>query len=484
MLAITGILTLGVYIYLGLKKPAIALITSPFVVFTIAIIAALDEDPLAGMIAAILFFATLVAILISKRRFDPVQWPYLCAKWILIIIFLILLSVSMGLVFGPLGVIGIAFIIIFIASIIAYGITSHHTTAAYIISTIGSSMRQNLPLSMALETASGGLEDKRSRILRNIQRWLVQGYSLSESIKRGYPRCPGHAVAIIAAAERIDQLPKAMASIEADMTTKSNESRRIRPVHPFYPLILMIFMFFLIMGLMTFVIPSFSSALSEITGGGSLPKPTQIILEIMSFIAYEYGWAFGLFILITIFIFIPYWLYCKFRPRKPDEPYLLSRIGDYIKWRLPVLHYFERNYSLVQVVELLRLSLDAGCPVNDAIANTLKLDVNNSFKKRLRKWLRKVEEGENISTAARKCRIGAPVAWAFDDKINQGNTPTILETLESFYRSSYSYSVNLARCIMWPLVILVMGFIVGFVVISIFLPGIEIINTLSGSVIP
>ena len=483
-MTIAVILVLVFYIYLGYKKPGIALITVPFVSITLGIITSIDENPLAGIIAGFLFLATLVSVLISKRRYDSPQWPHICAKLILIIIFLLSLFAVMSVVLGPIAVLGIFFIFILIGSIIAYGLISQHATAAYVVSTIGSSIRQNLPLAMALETASIGIDNKRSRILRKIQKWLVQGYSLSESIKRGYPMCPGYAVSMIAAAERIDQLPKAMASLEADMMTRSNESRKIRPVYPFYPILLFIFIFFILLGLMTFVIPSFSSVLSEMIEGNALPKPTQILLGVMRTVVYDYVWVLGVIVILVNLIFLPYRIYCKFRPRKPDAPYLLSRLGDYIKWRLPVLHYFERNYSLVQVVELLRLSLNAGCTVNDAIANTLKLDVNNSFKRRLRKWLRKVEEGENISTAARKCRIGAPVAWAFDDKINQGNTPAILETLESFYRSSYSYSVNLARCIMWPLVILAMGFIVGFVVISIFLPGIQIINTLSGSTMP
>jgi type II secretory pathway component PulF len=159
-------------------------------------------------------------------------------------------------------------------------------------------------------------------------------------------------------------------------------------------------------------------------------------------------------------------------------------MGDYIKWHLPILHSFEKNYSLVQVIELLRLSLNSGCTVNEAIANTLNLDLNNCFRERLKGWLRKVEQGDNISDAARKCKLGSSLAWAFDEKVNQGNTPVILETLENFYRLNYSYSVNLARYIMWPCVILAMGLIVGFVVFAVFSPGIYIINVLSGSIVP
>jgi len=126
----------------------------------------------------------------------------------------------------------------------------------------------------------------------------------------------------------------------------------------------------------------------------------------------------------------------------------------------------------------------AGCTVNDAIKNTLGLDVNNRFRKRLQRWLGKVERGDNIAAAIRGSKLGSPLAWAFDDKVNQGNTLTILETLESFYRTNYSYCVNLARYIMWPCLILFMGVIVGFVVYAVFSPTIVIIERLSGMVIP
>ncbi|MBA7705526.1 hypothetical protein ES703_114357 [subsurface metagenome] len=129
-------------------------------------------------------------------------------------------------------------------------------------------MRQNLPLPMALESAASGRADSRSRILQRIQKWLVQGYSLSESIKRGYPKCPGHAVAMITAAERIDQLPLAIGAIEADLAAKADDRRRINPVHPLYPVIVIGFTLFILLSVMTFVIPTFKAVLEEMIAGG------------------------------------------------------------------------------------------------------------------------------------------------------------------------------------------------------------------------
>ena len=482
MLEAIAIIVLVVYTYLGFKQPAIALVTSPVVALTVLLVGTLD-DSMAIIIAPFIFFATVIAVSISKREPDSERWPQIWAKWILFAFLCLLFFITLLVALRPLGVFLIIFFIMLISLSIAYTLTEQHATATYIISTIGSSMRQNLPLPMALETAAAGQSDRRSITLRKIQKWLVQGYSLSESIKRGYPKCPAHAVAMIAAAEHIDQLPLAIGAIEADMVTKSDNRRRINPVHPLYPIVVIVFTLFVLLSVMKFVIPQFKSVLEEMVSG-SLPPATQFLFEIINFIGDELGWLIWLSFILMILVVVPVSITIRFRPRRPQKPYLFSRIGDYIKWHLPVLHWFEKNYSMVQVVELMRLSLNAGYTVDDTIQNTLELDVNNCFRKHLNEWLERVKQGDNISSAIRESKLGSALAWAFDDQVNQGNTLSILETLESFYRSNYSYYVNLARFIMWPCLILILGLMVGFVVYAIFLPGITVIASLSEIVYP
>ena len=475
-------LLLLIYIFLGLKKPGVAIITCPFVAGVLFMIGFSEESVEETIGGPLLLAVTITAILFSKNDPEEESWPKIFAKWFLYLCLGLVLLASMGLIFGPLGLIGVLFAIFLFSSIIAYNLTSYQAKSAFIISTIGSSIRQNLPLPMALESAASGQTDSRSKILSKIKNWLVQGYSLSESIKRGYPRCPGHAVAMIAAAERINQLPLAIQAIEANMTSQTNESRKIRPVHPIYPVLVISFTFLILCFITIFIMPQFSSTLAEMTGRAGLPAVTRFVLGITSFITLEYGWLFLIILALIVLFIIPYSIYVRFRPRRPDKPYLLSRMGDFLKWHLPILHWFEKNYSMVQVVEMLRLSLNAGCTVNDAIRNTITLDINNSFKKRLRKWLELVENGYNISKAVKESKLGPALSWAFDEQVNQGNTIAILETLESFYRTNYSYCVNLARFIMWPCIILLMGMTVATVILAIFLPSIAIIRTLSGMV--
>jgi len=492
MFSIIGVLITILYVLLGLKKPGLAVVTLPVTCFLFvgSALTAYDDTAIfeAVFLAVVMIIATLVAIRVSMRLTDIEEWPQRVAKLILVSFMIFMFIFTAIIVFLAGGVL-LAALLFFVtlsvitAVVLVWILKSSHGTAANVLSTIGSSMRQNLPLPMALESAASGQKGTYARTMQRVKNWLVQGYSLSEAIKRGYPTCPSYAVAMIAAAERIDQLPQAIGAIEADFVARAEERRKLKPIHPFYPLILLTVMFFIVLGLLRIVIPQFATVLSEVFGG-SLPLSTQLLVDVGEFVTYGIGlsgWVVLAFIALVIACLL---IRVRFRPRRTEKPYLISRIGDFIKWRLPIVRWFEKNYAMVQAVELLRLSLNAGCTVNDAISNTLRLDVNNCFRKKLRKWLIKVERGDNIAASARESGLGNTLAWAFDDKVNQANAPAILETLESFYRWNYSYRVNLARFIMWPCIVITIGLMVGFIAYAFFSPCMKIINVFSGAVYP
>jgi type II secretory pathway component PulF len=481
MIEATTILILIFYIYLGVKKPGIALITSPIVTVALLSVAIALDSAFAASLAPMILLATFLTIFLSESGQSKVEWPYIWAKLIVKCAFIIAVSIIllvMSMLVLPMAVYGLFLFVFFVALVIGYSITSRKALVTDIVSTIGASMRQNLPLTSALESAAERTHDKRSQILRQIANWLTQGFSLSESIKRGYPRCPGHVVAMIAMAERIDQLPMAIKSLEMDMLEKTSETAKVRPVHPLYPVIVLSVMFFVLLGTMTYIIPKFKNIFEDL--GVNLPASTKVLIDIMGV---SHGWITGLFALLVLVVF-PMWLYMKFRPRRPERPRMFSRMGDFLKWHLPILHWFEVNYSLAQTVECLRLSLNAGCTVDRAIDNTLGLDVNLCFRRRLTNWFEKVSQGDDVATAARQNGIGNTLAWAFDSQVNQGNTPAILEMLADFYRSHYSYMVNLARFVAWPCLMLLIALLVGLTVYALFSPLVEVINQMASSVIP
>lgn len=487
---ILGALILSVYVVLGYVKPKFAFTTAPVVAIVLGYIAVESNVEEFLLVAPLVFVGTLMAVAASGVRSESRQWVHWWAWWILLTMVGLLL---LGLALTGLHALGAGFVVplLFLLAVMAiigslanYGLASRRATILSVFSTIAASVRQNLPLSMALDCAAAGQGDASVFILRKIQSWLVQGYSLTESIRHGYPQCPARFLAILAAGERVDQLAAALSAVETDMKANTMEQRRLRPVHPIYPLVVLTIAFLLALFLVTFVVPQFKTVLEEMLGAkrNALPAATRILLGVMQTLVYDLGWGVALGF-VALLLAGP-WLYRRVRRRRPEKPYLFSWVVDSMKWHLPVVRWFEKNRALVQVVEVLRLALNAGCPVNEAIRSTLQLDMNLLFRSRLASWLRRVERGEEISGSARRCGLGAALAWAFDGGAETGNTPAVLELLESHYRSNYSYRVNLTRFILWPCGIVLLGATVGFIVYAIFSPGVLVLKQLAQSIYP
>ncbi len=482
---VIGIGLLVAYGFLAYFKPAMALLTVLFVaVAYTAWSMVLAERPENGVLALALILVTLAVAAFARREEESDSWARRVAMSILLTIVAIVAAIVALLAFVMIGAgfllplfffLGLA---AFIAGLISYGIVGRRATAALVFSTLGTSMRQNLPLPMALDCAAAGRNDGGSKALRAIKKWLVQGYPLAESIQRGYPRCPSRFLAMLMAAEQVDQLPTAIVAIEADMRSQDDERHQFRPVHPFYPVLILGIAFLIALSLMKFVVPQFAATLADM-GGQRIPAATAALMAIMREVQ-EPHFLTVLVVAPVLGLFLL--LYTRNRGRRPDKPRWLSWIGDSIRWYLPVLHWFQKNRSLLQVTELLRLALHAGNTVNDAIRATLQLDVNLYFRLRLKCWLTRVERGDAVAASARRCGLGAPLAWAFDAQT--GDTPAILEMLESFYRSNYSYRVNLLRFILWPCAIIALGCTVGFIVYALFTPGAVLITELAEQIYP
>ena len=213
--------------------------------------------------------------------------------------------------------------------------------------------------------------------MRQTSRWLVQGYPLAEAIRRGYPQCPGQAYGMIVAAERIGQLPSALEVVERDMHASATRRNLVNPIYPFYPIALTVVIVLLVSGLMKFVIPQFKSVMQEMVGL-RLPCATELLLHIYDYV----GEWLGLAVVAVLLMAGIMAMVRRCRPRRPDRPGPLSMMGDFIRWHLPILHWFERNRSMVQTIDGLRMALAVGNTVDQAIANTLNVDTNLWFRRR------------------------------------------------------------------------------------------------------
>lgn len=437
----------------------------------------------AEMYMAILFTLIIMfaAVLFSKNQSNYVWKLKKGIKWFLFVVGSIVIFISGIAIFGPLGYLFVMLYASFAGLMFSFVVSCKHSTALTIFSTIGSSLRQNLPLPMAIKSAAYGRKDSAAHVLNRIHKWLIKGYSISSAIKMGYPNCPSDAFGMIKAAEYSGSLPAAFKVIEDNIIAKVRERSDENSLDIIYPLVVFTATFFVTLGLMTFVMPKFSAVLWEVAEA-PLPVSTQIMIRISDVIHHN-SLLISVIILFVIFVIIPFSIRVKFRQRRPGKPYITSIIGDHIKWFMPIKHWFEYNNSVLGVVEMLRLSLTGGQTVDESIESTLKLDINLFYKKKLKKWLSLVRAGGDIAASAESAGIYGAIVWAFSQK-GPDNTLLILETLERLHRSNYSYKVNLLRFIMTPLIIVILGCMVGFVCFASFTPLVQIIYYLANNVMP
>ncbi|MGA2322552.1 MAG: type II secretion system F family protein [Sedimentisphaerales bacterium] len=468
---------------LAFYRPGLGFVTGIILSVAMAVFGAAFELVEIFGAAFFVFFTTLLIIAFGPRR-DDSQWPKTWAGRILLACFLILFTMGAFVSLGTWGGFGLVFVQLFIWAVIGAFATSELARSSYVITTIGASMRQNLPLPMVLEMAAVGQDYKRAGILRNIKKWLVEGYSLSESLRRGYPKCPGYVTAMVAAGERIGQIPQAIGALEQDLVAKASTSKKIRHTPTFYPPIVLLFIVIQVFLIMVFIMPKFREVLMEIGGDAQFPAATKTLVTIADFFTKGPGSWFGLGLALLVLVWGVVYIRVRSRPRRVEKPYRISRICDFLKWHLPFIRGYEWCIAMQRIAGLLRLSLNAGCTVNEAIANTLRLDINECFKRGLKEWLARVERGDDIGQSAQQCGMGSAMAWAFADVHNHRNTLDILETLETSYRWGYSRAAALARFIIGPCETLCLGLMVGFIMYAIFASIVAVIYVTASSVMP
>lgn len=481
MLYLGNLVFFAAFCLLVWKKPALGLILLPLAMAGM-ILSAFDfargvmaDEGIGIVVLALCLFPAAVMLVRLAPTAGPLETPwYKSFALVVIIIFKYLfLLVLLTAVFQIFGVV---LFVLFVVGAVRYKLTCRYTLALDILSAVQMSMRQSLPLPMALNAAAQGQKKRSSHIFQDIAQWLTQGWPFSEALARGYPQCPSELLTAVRCAEKMNQLPRAIEILQADITEKVDNYRQVRPAHPWYPLVVMLAVFLIILAMAVFVIPVFAQVVKDMSEPAALPVITQMLLHTAQFLKGTRGFNAAVIAVIMLLIVVHFAIR-GFQSRKPGR-FLTSRLADWLKWHMPVLHWFERTKSHLRLVEMLKVGLQAGWPVNTVIQNALDIDMNWCFRNRMKQWLDRVEEGQTIAAAARQCGMDRSLVWAFDESVNKGSTPQILETLEQLYRSRYRYRLNLMYAVGCPLMIVGLGCCVGFVVTAMLLPMVKIIEIL------
>ncbi len=252
----------------------------------------------------------------------------------------------------------------------------------------------------------------------------------------------------------------------ADFNEKAEKLRaRIRAALV-YPAIVIVIAVSVLVFLMIFVVPKFMELFEEL--GTELPLPTLVLLNISHF--FQYRWIYGIIGLICIVVI--YKILTQFHPIR----YSL----DNLKLHLPVFGILTQKIAISRFSRTLGTLISSGVPILQALMITKDTAGNEVIERSLGKVHDSIREGESIAMPLAKTKIfPLMVVNMINVGEETGSLDQMLNKIADTFDDEVDAAVNALTSLLEPLLIVFMGLVVGSIVISMFLPLVKLLTTLS-----
>lgn len=293
-------------------------------------------------------------------------------------------------------------------------------------------------------------------VIDDILRSVEGGVSLAEAMEK-HPRVFNEVfVSLIRAGEAAGVLDKVLARLSDNLEKQKEFSSKVKGAM-IYPAIIVVGMGIVGTIMMIFVIPKLLGLYKEFNA--ELPMPTKILITI-SGLATQFWWI----VLIGLgagFFFFQNFQKTPFGKKKTDE----------VKLRLPIVGGLQKMTILTEMTRTLGLLVSTGISIIDGL-NIVSHAVGNSIYE------------EELQTAAKQVEKGLPLAGIlaeyeeFPPVVTQmiavgeetGKLDEVLTKLSVYFESESENLVKGLTTAIEPLIMIVLGLGVGFLVIAVILP--------------
>ena len=238
-----------------------------------------------------------------------------------------------------------------------------------------------------------------------------------------------------------------------------------------YPVVVITIAVGIVSMIMIFVIPKFEEIFRDFKV--SLPAVTQMLLAISRWFAPPtHGWIYV--------IAMPFVLIGLVRLAKMSEG---GRYAvDVIKLKIPILGSIVGKSVIARFTRTLGTLISAGVPILDAINITKETAGNEVYARALAKVHDAIREGESFADPLRASKVcDAIVVNMVDVGEETGDLDKMLLKVADNYDNDVDVLVGSLISILEPVMVVILGGIVGFIVIALFMPMITLIGAVSGS---
>jgi type IV pilus assembly protein PilC len=305
------------------------------------------------------------------------------------------------------------------------------------------------------------------RIIGYVADDIEGGSTLSEAFGK-YPRCFDRLfVNMIAAGEAGGVLDLILSRV-ADFKEKAERLKARVKGAMIYPVVVLVAAMGIVMGLMTFVIPSFANTISEMAGG-KLNPITATVMGISAWISKEYGWVYLIAAPVGIIFLLKFLR--RFRPCR--------LVLDTSQLRLPVIGQLTSKVSITRWTRTLGTLISAGVPILDAINVTRETAGNEVYANMLTAVHNSIRQGDTFAGPLRLSKtVDLLVANMVAVGEETGDLDKMLLKVADQYDEQVDVLVGGLMSMLEPIMIIGLGSIVGVIVMAVFLPIIQVITSL------
>jgi type IV pilus assembly protein PilC len=253
----------------------------------------------------------------------------------------------------------------------------------------------------------------------------------------------------------------------ADFMEKAQALRRKIIGAMIYPIAVITFAILIVSLLLMFVVPKFAKIFDDM--GEKLPAVTKALLDLSDNMV-QGGWIYLVAVPLGFFVIT------KLLRTTESGAYFLDRT----KLSIPIMGQITGKSSIARFSRTLGTLLAAGVPILDALAITADTAGNEVYTRALRNVRDSIREGESIAKPLRQARVVDPmVVNMIDVGEETGELDKMLEKVADTYEEEVETLVAGMVSLLEPVMVIVLGGIVGFIVIALFMPMVQLINSVA-----
>ena len=253
----------------------------------------------------------------------------------------------------------------------------------------------------------------------------------------------------------------------ADFKEKAQTLKRRIKGAMVYPIVVILVACGIVGFILYFIIPKFEAIFKDF--GVDLPQMTQFLIKASHVVVNKF-W-------IVVLVPICVWIIIKLLYRNRTGAYILDRI-----WLMvPVMGAIIEKSTVARTMRTLGTLVQSGVPILESLSIVRDTAGNAVFERAFTRIYESIREGETIAQPLKESRVVDDIVVNMIDVGEEtGDLDTMLNKIADNYDEEVEVLVESLVSLLEPIMILILGGIIGFIVIALFLPLIQLISKLSG----